>query len=208
MKEDIVNAIKELKEKSKKRNFPQTFDLVITLKELDMKKPESKFSENFLLPHGRGKNAEVVVFSDRAKDADCKVLGNEDLKKITGNKRESKNLVSNTEFFLAEPALMPVVGKALGQFLAPRGKMPTPVTDDIKTVVEGLKKSVKIRVKDAPVIQCMIGKEDMEDEKVAENADAVLKFLETKLPKGKRNIGKVMLKLTMSKPRKIGGKSG
>jgi large subunit ribosomal protein L1 len=208
MKEDIANAIKELKEKSKKRNFPQTFDLVITLRELDMKKPESKFSENFLLPHGRGKDAEVVVFSDRATDVDCKVLCNEDLKKITGNKRESKNMVSNTEFFLAEPALMPAVGKTLGQFLAPRGKMPTPVTDDIKIVVKGLKKSVKIRVKDAPVIQCMVGREDMENEKVAENADAVLKFLETRLPKGKRNIGKVMLKLTMSKPIKIGGKNG
>ena len=43
----------------------------------------------------------------------------------------------------------------------------------------------------------------MKDEEVLENINAVLKFLEGKLPKGKINIGRVMLKMTMSKPVKL-----
>lgn len=112
-------------------------------------------------------------------------------------------MVSGTQFFLAEAPMMPVVGKALGQFLAPRGKMPKIITGDATHLVKNLKKSVQIKIKDAPVIQCLVGSEDMPDEDVAENVEAVLEFLNTKLPKGKHNIGKVLIKLTMSGPVKV-----
>jgi len=95
---------------------------------------------------------------------------------------------------------MPAIGKALGQFLAPRGRMPKLIASDVKSVVENLKKSVRIRIKDAPVIQCQVGKENMKEEEVVENVKAVIKYLETRLSKGKVNIGKIMLKLTMSEP--------
>jgi large subunit ribosomal protein L1 len=98
---------------------------------------------------------------------------------------------------------MPVIGKILGQFVGPRGKLPKIVAADVNAVVKNLRKSVRVRVKDAPVVQCLVGKENMKDEEIAENAEAILKFLETKLPKGKNNIGRVMLKTTMSKPVKI-----
>lgn len=203
MNEKILNVIKELKEKSKKRKFSQTFDLIISLKEIDIKKPENKFTEDVVLPFGRGDDAEVIVFGDNVSGVDCKVLTTEDLNKLAKNKRVTKSLASQTNFFLAEAKLMPLVGKVLGQFIAPRGKMPKLVAGDVKTVVKNYKKSVRLRVKDSPVIQCLVGKESMKDEEVAENVEAVLNFLETKLPKGKHNIGKVLLKTTMSKPIKI-----
>jgi large subunit ribosomal protein L1 len=203
MNEKILATIKELKEKSKKRNFSQTFDLIVSLKELDLKKPESKFTEDVVLPFGRGKEAEVVVFADNVSGADCKVLTTEDVNKLAKNKRAAKRLVSQTDFFLAEPKLMSLVGKVLGQFVGPKGKMPKLISGDVKPVVKGYKKSVRIRVKDSPVIQCLVGKEAMKDEEIVENIDAVLKFLETKLPKGKNNMGKILLKTTMSKPVKI-----
>jgi len=43
----------------------------------------------------------------------------------------------------------------------------------------------------------------MEEWKVAENIMAVIKHLETRLPRGKDNIKEVLLKLTMSKPIKL-----
>jgi large subunit ribosomal protein L1 len=203
MENNILKAINELKEKSKKRNFSQTFDLIIILKEMDLKKPENKFSEEVVLPRGRGENASIVVFSDTLKDLDCETIGTSDIEKLSKNKREVKKMVSVTQFFLAEAPMMPVVGKALGQFLAPRGKMPKIITGDAAHLVKNLKKSVQIKIKDAPVIQCLIGSEDMSNEDVAENVEAVLEFLNTKLPKGKHNIGKVLIKLTMSGPVKV-----
>lgn len=204
MNEKILQKIKELKDKSKKRNFVQSFDLIVVLKEFDVKKPENKFTEDVVLPHGRGKEAEVVVFSDSVKDVDCKVLTTEDINKLSKSKRDAKKLVSKTDFFLAEPKMMPIIGKVFGAYLAPRGKMPKIfVESEIKNLVKNYKKSVRIKIKDSPVVQCLVGREDMKDEDVAENIEEVIKVLVTKLPKGKHNIDKIMLKLTMGEPVKI-----
>jgi len=198
--EKILAAIKELREKQAKRNFSQTFDLVISLKEFDVKKAENKIADDIVLPHGRGTDASIVVFSDTAEGLDCKILTNEDISGLAKNKRAAKTLAKQTDFFLAEPKLMPAIGKALGPYLSPKGKMPKLIAGDLKNTVKDYKKSVRARVKDSPVIQCMVGKENMKDEDVAENVEAVLKHLEAKLPKGRHNFRKVMLKLTMSKP--------
>lgn len=100
---------------------------------------------------------------------------------------------------------MPIIGKVLGAYLAPKGKMPKMFSGgEIKTLVKNYKKSVRVRIKDSPVVQCLVGKENMKDEEVVENIEEVIKALETKLPKGKHNIGKIMMKLTMGKPVKIG----
>lgn len=203
MRERILQAIKELRENSKKRKFSQAFDLIITLKEFDVKKPENKFSEDILLPKGRGKIANVVVFTDTMKNLDCKILNSNDIQNLAKNKREVKKLVSQTDFFLAEAPLMPLIGKTLGQFLAPRGKMPRIISGDAASLVKNLKNSVRIKVKDSPVIQCLVGKENMKDEDIRENVESILNFLETKLPKGRHNIKEVLIKLTMSKPVKV-----
>jgi large subunit ribosomal protein L1 len=201
--EKILEAIKELREKSKKRNFLQTFDLIINLKEFDGKKPENKINEDFVLPHGKGEEAKVVIFSDTIKEAKAEILRSFDLEKLAKDKRSLRKLAKSTDFFLAEPQLMPLIGKTLGQFLAPKGKMPKIISGDVEKMVENYKKSVKIRIKDSPVIQCAVGKENMKDEEIAENILAIINFLKEKLPKGAGNIGKVLLKLTMSKPVEI-----
>ena len=203
MTEKILEAIKELREKSKKRNFLQTFDLIINLKEFDVKKPENKINEDFVLPHGKGEEAKVVIFSDTIKEAKAEILRSFDLEKLAKDKRSLRKLAKSTDFFLAEPQLMPLIGKTLGQFLAPKGKMPKIISGDVEKMVENYKKSVKIRIKDSPVIQCAVGKENMKDEEIAENILAIINFLKEKLPKGAGNIGKVLLKLTMSKPVEI-----
>jgi len=201
--EKILNAIKQLREKSGKKEFSQSVDLIVSLKEFDLKKPENKFTDEVILPHGKGRESSVIVFADNIKDVGTEILTTEEVNDLAKNKRKAKKLVANTDFFLAEAKLMPVVGKVLGQFVGPRGKLPKIITGDAKALVKNYKRAVRVRVKDTPVIQTIIGKEDMKDQELAENMEAVLQFLEKRLPKGKNNIGKVMMKLTMSKPMKV-----
>jgi len=199
MNENILQVIKELREKSKKRSFPQSFDLIINLREFDTKKPENKITEDIILPHGRGVEANVIVFSDSLKDVGCDVLNSSNVEKFIKNKREGRKLVKSTDFFLSEPKLMPLVGKALGAYLGPKGKMPKLLVGDTKKMVDGYKRSVRVRIKDAPVVQCLVGKESMKDEMIVENIEAVLEHLKSKMPKGKHNFDKIFLKMTMSK---------
>lgn len=203
MNEKILKTIQDLKQGSEKRNFSQTYDLIVSLKEIDLKKPESKIDESFQLPHGRGKDAHVVIFSDTAKSNDAEILTSNDVNDLAKNKRAAKKMVKGADFLFGEPKVMPLVGKSLGTLLGPRGKVPKLLVGDIANLVKAHKRSTRIRVKDAPIIHCMVGTDKMKDEDVAENIEALVKFLEHRLPRGKANIGKMMVKLTMSKPAKL-----
>jgi large subunit ribosomal protein L1 len=207
-KEGIAKALKALREGSKKRNFSQTIDLIVNLKHFDAKKAENKINEILALPNGRAKQSKVVVFSDTAKSDEFTVVKSDEISRLAGDKKGAKMLAKETDFFLAEPKLMPLIGKSLGQILAPQGKMPALMTGDAKKAVENYVKSVRIRIKDSPVVQCPVGAEDMEDGKIAENVESVLRFLERRLPKGKNSIAKVFVKMTMSKPVKVESKQG
>ncbi len=203
MIEDITKAINKLSETKEKRNFTQTIDLVISLKGIDLKKPESKFSEDVILPHGRGRDAKIVVFSDNLENLDAEILSSSDVQKYTTSKKMTRKLANKTDFFLSEAPLMPLIGKSMGQILSPRNKMPKVLSGDVNSLVKNYKRMVRIAVKSSPVIQCFIGREDMNENQLAENIEAVLKFFETKLPRGRQNIGKVLIKYTMGKPVKI-----
>lgn len=203
MNENMLKAVKDARQTAKKRNFSQTFDLIVNIKLIDLKKPENRLNEVFALPKGRGKDANVVIFSDSIKDPNLKIYKSADIERLGAEKRDLKNLAREADFFLSEPKLMPLVGKSLGRILAPRGKMPTVITGDVSQVIEKHKRSVRLKMKDSPVVQCMVGNEKMSDEDVSENVVAVLDFLEKRLPKGRNNIGKIMIKLTMGKPVKV-----
>lgn len=204
MAEEILEKIKELREKAKKRGFTQTFDLIVNLREIDLKNPENKINEDLELPFGTGREINIVVFSDTFKAIEgARVIGSKEIVEMVKNKRRVRKLVKSTDFFLAEPKLMPIVGKHLGVFLAPRGKMPKLISGNLDKLVKRYKQCVKIRLKDSPVIQCPVGKENMKNEAIAENIKSVLSFLEEKLPRGKANLKEVLIKLSMSKPLRI-----
>ena len=141
--------------------------------------------------------------SQKAKAANAdSVIGNEELEKFEANKRESRKFINKYDFFLADTKIMPTVGKALGQLLGPRGKMPTPVPFNapIDAFLARFRTSIKVRTRASLSISCKIGDESMEDADLATNAFTVLNTIEKKLPNGEKNIKKVMIKTTMGKP--------
>ncbi len=174
------------------------------MKELDLKKPENKINEIFVLPKGTGKVASVTLFSDSVKKIEgCKIVNSSEIEELGKNKKELDKLIAETQIFLSEPKLMPVVGKHLGKFLAPRGLMPKPIVGNVEKVIKDSGGGVKIVVDKQPIIHTVVGSEKMDDKDVEENIRALLNFLEKKLPKGKNNIKDVYLKLTMSHPVKL-----
>ncbi len=96
---------------------------------------------------------------------------------------------------------MVLIGKTLGAVLGPKGKMPKPLPPqaDPRSIIARLEKSVKVRVKDDPVIHVPVGTEEMTDEQISDNILAVFKIVENKLPNGKENIGTIYLKTTMGR---------
>lgn len=54
-----------------------------------------------------------------------------------------------------------------------------------------------------PVLQCRVGAENMADEEIAENIQAVIRRIEGKLKKGIKNIRSVNIKTTMGPSIKI-----
>jgi large subunit ribosomal protein L1 len=200
----ILEGIKEVKEKSKKRNFSQRYDLIINLKDLDLKKAENKIDEFFVLPKGSGKESSVTLFSDTTKKIEgCKILKSSEIEELGRKKKEVKKVINQTDFFLAEPKLMPVVGKHLGKFLAPVGKMPKPLVGDVEKMIKDSGNGVRVKVTKQAIIHTVVGSEKMDDKDVEENIRALLNFLKSRLPRGKNNIKDVYFKLTMGQPIKL-----
>ena len=211
-KRNILDAIKKLKDKSEKRNFVQSIELIINLRDIDPKKPESRIQELIELPHHTGKKSKICVIASgemalKAKKAGAdSVIERGGLEAMRGDKKKQKELAKNYDFFIAEAPLMPLVGRSLGAILGPRGKMPTPVppTANIADQIEKHRKRVLVRLRGQPVLQCRVGNENMPDEEIAENAQAVVRRIEGKLKRGIKNIRSIHLKTTMGTPVKVG----
>ena len=205
---EIIEAVKEAKEKAKERKFKESIDLSISFKNLDLKKPENRISAEVTLPHPINKPVKVCVIASgdlevRAKNEGIdSVLSRTDLEKFLSDRKAAKKLAKQFDFFLAQVDLMPLVGRSLGPVLGPRGKMPKPIppTADVKSLVEQYRRTVRIRMRNNPVIHVRVGTKDMEDEKIAENIKAVLEFLLEKLEKGIQNIKSIYVKTTMGPP--------
>ena len=204
---EIVALIQEAKKSEKERKFKESLELYITLKDIDVKKGFA-FNEVIQLPNQMSKPAAVCVMAEgdmglKAKDAKAdEVLDNDSVTKLAEDKRASRKLINKYDFFLADTKIMPTVGKALGQLLGPRGKMPTPVPFDapIDAFLARFRTSIKVRTRASLSISCKIGDESMEDSDLATNAFTVLNTIEKKLPNGEKNIKKVLIKTTMGKP--------
>jgi large subunit ribosomal protein L1 len=188
-----------------KRKFTQSVDLVVNFTGIDFTKPDNRINAAIKLPNGRGKTSDVILFSDdrtlaeKAQELGAKVVKSTDLPSLTSDKAAMASLLKAE--LLAQPALMPQIAKALGQFLGPRNKMPKPlIGTDLATAINNISKSIFIRSKGKylPTAHCTVGNEKMETGQIAQNVDEVLGTFAKK--PGKQYIKSVFIKFTMSKP--------
>lgn len=211
-KSKVLEVIKKLKADSKKRKFTQSFDLVVTLKGLDMKKADDQVDLFLMLPYSRGKKAKICALSgaetkEEATKVCDKVILDDDFEKYAKDKKAAKVLADEYDYFIAQANMMTKVAAAFGKVLGVRGKMPNPKIGSIfppkaalRPVYDKLQKTVRIQAKTAPMMQLMVGMETQKDEEVAENIMAAYTNLVSHLKGEINNVKQVLLKLTMSKP--------
>lgn len=192
----LTEMIKEAKAATKERKFKQSIELIITFKDIDVKKGFA-LNEVVQLPKTSSPATVCIIatgdMNQKAKAAKAdSVIGTEELEKFGTNKRESRKFINKYDFFLADTKVMPTVGKTLGQLLGPRGKMPTPVPFDasIEAFLERFRSCIKVRTRASLSVSSKIGDVTMEDSDLAINAHAVLSAIEKKLPNGEKNMKK------------------
>jgi large subunit ribosomal protein L1 len=206
----LLELVKKAREGSTNRNFTQSAELTVILKDIDIKKGFN-LNEVVALPHKRNKQPSVCVIAtgdmgSRARKAGIDaVMDPAELHRLGTNRREARKVVRAHDFFLADTTQMATIGRSLGQFLGPKGKMPTPLPygAPVDSIAARFKNSVRVRAKNQLNLSAKIGDEKMDDKQLAENASAIIAAIEKKLPQGDKNIRNAMVKFTMGKPSKL-----
>src|SRR3989344_4077403 len=216
----IMDALKKAREDSPKRNFKQSFDFIVNMKGLDLKKNEQQVEFFMQLVNPRGKKPKVCALVgaelvDEAKGICDFTIVTDDFPKYAESKKLTKKLAEDYDYFIAQANIMAKIASTFGRTLGPRGKMPNPKAGcvvppkfNLKPLYEKLQKTVKISAKILPMVQTAVGTEEMKDEEIAENAWNIYDQLIHHLPNDKNNVSSVFVKLTMGKPVRIGEKAG
>jgi len=208
---EILESIKQIRT-SKKRNFNQTFDLIINLKNLNMKNPEHQLDLFVPLHHSFKKLSYCALIGPELQEQ-AKILNEtiliDDFEKIN-NKKNLKKLARKHDYFIAQATIMPKVAAIFGRVLGPKGKMPNPKAGcvvppnaNLKVLKERLDKTIRVSAKISPMVQVGVGKENMKDEEIVDNIKTIYDGVIHRLPNEENNIESVYLKLTMGKPIKI-----
>ena len=198
----FLEALKKLRESNKERKFDQTIDLILNLKEFDLRK--NALNIFIQLPH-KIKDKKIAGFFEKDSSV-IKTIRKNDFGKYK-EKKDMRRLVKEYDFFIANAKLMPAIATSFGRVLGPFGKMPSPqlgilLNEDenmIKALVKKINSTVRIRMKE-PSIKIGIGKESLKDEQILQNIMTSYNKILENLPKGKDNLRNVKIKLTMSKP--------
>ena len=195
---DIEEAI-ELLKSAPKVKFNESVDLSINLG-IDATKSDQGVRGSSTLPHGIGKNMNVVAFADgedekAAKDAGADTVGFEDL---IAQVKKDKDLVA--DIVVATPDCMKKMGQ-LGRILGPKNLMPNPKEGTVtKNIAEAVSKAKKgqIRYKNdkAGIIHTIVGKLDFDTQKLADNIASLISDLNKSKPASAK--GKYMKNITIS----------
>ncbi|MBS3128240.1 50S ribosomal protein L1 [Candidatus Woesearchaeota archaeon] len=215
-KKEVQQALQTLKTNSPQRKFKQSIDLIITLKELNLKKPEEQVDVFVALSHTTGKKRKICALigpelKEQATNTCDHVILSDEFERIATNKKNVKKLASQYDFFIAQANIMTQVAKHFGRIFGPKGKMPNPKAGcvvppnaNLTQLAQRLQQTAHLKAKTELATKVRVGTEDMKEEEVMDNIQSIYAALLRTLPNEKNNVKQVMLKLTMGKPVVVG----
>jgi large subunit ribosomal protein L1 len=194
---DVASAVKSLKgleiglpKAIKPLKFDPTVEVAVRLG-IDSKQADQIVRGSIVLPHGIGKSQRVLVFCQGANVATAQQAGAD----FAGGKELADKIKEGWMEFdvaIATPDMMGVVGP-LGRVLGPRGLMPSPkagtVTQDVASTVKEYKAGkVEFRNDAAGIVHCVVGKLSFDEAKLADNVEALLKFIRGLKPNSSKGV--------------------
>jgi len=208
----VRSNVKELLEYStetKKRNFLETVELQIGLKNYDPQR-DKRFSGTIKLPTVPRPNMSICVLGDqhdidRAKHHGVDAMSSDDLKKLNKNKKLIKKLARKYDAFIASDSLIKQIPRLLGPGLSKAGKFPTPVShaEDLAAKVTEVKSTIKFQLKKVLCMGTAVGNVGMTEDELIGNTMLAINYLVSLLKKGWQNVGSLTLKATMSPPKRL-----
>lgn len=198
-----VQKLLEFSTETKKRNFLETIELQVGLKNYDPQR-DKRFSGTLKLPQVPRPNMTICIFGDafdvdRAKSVGVDAMSVEDLKKLNKNKKLIKKLAKKYNSFIASEVLIKQVPRLLGPQLSKAGKFPTPVShnDDLYSKVTDVKSTIKFQLKKVLCLAVAVGHVEMEEDVIVNQIMMAANFLVSLLKKNWQNVGSLVIKSTM-----------
>lgn len=181
----------ELAKKTTTTKFPGSVEVHVRLG-IDVKQSDQQIRATLVFPHSIGSSKRVAAIVPEsqqkdAKEAGADLVGGEEL--IDEIARTSK---IDFDIAVATPDMMPKLAK-VAKILGPKGIMPNPKTDtvgpNVKKMVEDLKRG-KVAYKNDSTgnIHQVIGKSDLDAEKLIENFKALMDSLRRNKPASAKGV--------------------
>ena len=195
--------------KAKKRNFTETIELQIGLKNYDPQK-DKRFSGSVKLPYCPRPQMAVCVLGDVKHCEEAQAMGVDamtvdDLKKLNKNKKLVKKLAKKYAAFLASDSVIKMIPRLLGPGLNKAGKFPTLIThnDSLESKVNEIRSTVKYQLKKVLCLGVAVGNVAMSDKELYINIQMSVNFLVSLLKKNWQNVKTLHIKSTMGKPMRL-----
>merc|ERR1712127_176196 len=202
----VVDAIAELrKNKKKERNFTETVELQVGLKDYDTQK-DKKFVGTVRLPNVPRPKLKICLIADakhldevKKNNVDVDVTDLDTLKKFNKDKKLVKKWAKKYSLLLASDTVQKRVHVVVGPILNRIQRFPQVVThnEPLSGKVDDVRASVKWQLKKVTALAAAVGNVDMSDDELKQNIMMSLNFLVSLLKKGWHNLKSVFIKTTM-----------
>jgi large subunit ribosomal protein L1 len=227
-KTKIASALEQAKEKAvwkldgkpdKVRKFDEAVDLILNIRDLDIKNPNNRIEQEHMFPHPVHDDHYKVCFfaagdlEMNLKNRGLTVIDSDALDTLAKKpNKDKKQVAKKYDYFVAQSDLMRNVAKVMARFLGQRNKMPKPqpkgfgvisTNENLDNYVEQLKRVVKLDMKKQLLLQVKVGHHSQDSNDLMENIESLLSFLGSKLPNGTNNIKSMFIKTTMGPSVKV-----
>ena len=195
--------------KVKRRNFLETVEIQIGLKNYDPQK-DKRFSGTVKLKHIPRPKMQVCVLGDQqhcdeAKANNVPFMDVEALKKLNKNKKLVKKLAKKYDAFLASEALIKQIPRLLGPGLNKAGKFPGLLShqESMMQKIDEVKSTIKFQMKKVLCLSVAVGHVGMTQDELVQNVHLSINFLVSLLKKHWQNVRSLHVKSSMGPPQRL-----
>ncbi|KAL4468821.1 hypothetical protein ABPG74_005324 [Tetrahymena malaccensis] len=209
--EFLKNTINTMLSERKKRDFTETVELQIGLRDYNPDK-DKRFTGSIKLPNMPYPNKKIAIIGtmkhcEEAKAAGVACIDTEGLKKFNKEPKLIKKWFKPYDTLLCSETLMKQLPKLCGNVLSKIGKFPISITEGESVVakVKELQSTVRFQLKKVVCLATAVATDALNEEQIRQNINMSLNFLVSLLKKGWQNLKTVHIKTTMSKSYRIFG---